>query len=111
MRLAGYDWVPETRLTRSLRESWQRGGPGQSQSVGPDTSGVSDSDQTGQWRFQGLCLVTAYMRRFPEKNSNWCCDCSFCFTVLYEFMGHSVNWSELCLGVLSLVKVKIVFSL
>lgn len=28
-RLAGYDWVPETKLTRSLRESWQRDRPGQ----------------------------------------------------------------------------------
>lgn len=31
VRLAGYDRVPETKLTRSLREPWQRGGPGWSQ--------------------------------------------------------------------------------
>lgn len=33
MRLAGYDWVPETKLTRSLQESWQRGKPGRSQNI------------------------------------------------------------------------------
>lgn len=31
VRLAGYDRVPETKLTRSLREPWQRGRPGWSQ--------------------------------------------------------------------------------
>lgn len=33
MRLAGYDWVPETKLMRSLRESWQQGRAGRSQNV------------------------------------------------------------------------------
>lgn len=31
VRPAGYDRVPETKLTRSLREPWQRGRPGWSQ--------------------------------------------------------------------------------
>lgn len=79
MRLAGYDWVPETKLTRSLREPWQRGRPGRSQNTCwllrehatyahlRRDNRVYDSDQLGQWRFWGLCLVTAYMRIFPEK--------------------------------------------
>ncbi|KAG7237759.1 hypothetical protein INR49_031771 [Caranx melampygus] len=33
VRLAGYDWVPETKLARSLRESWQQGRPGPSRDV------------------------------------------------------------------------------
>lgn len=33
VRPAGYDWVPETKLTRSLQEPWQRGRPGWSQNV------------------------------------------------------------------------------
>lgn len=34
MRLAGYDWVPETKLRRSLRESWQAGLGGVKTSAG-----------------------------------------------------------------------------
>lgn len=33
MRLAGYDWVPEAELTRSLWESWQRDTPGYMQNM------------------------------------------------------------------------------
>ena len=29
------------------------------------------------------------MRRFPEKTSNWRCDCNFCLNVLYD----KGNWS------------------
>lgn len=42
MRLAGYDWVPETKLTRSLRETWQRGRPGWSLKHLLVTSGARD---------------------------------------------------------------------
>lgn len=89
MRLAGYARVPETKLTRSLRESWQRGRAGQSQNICwllqvhvtyahlQRDNRVWDSDQLGQWRFWGLFSVTAYMRHFPEKTSNWCCNCNF----------------------------------
>lgn len=94
MRLAGYDWVPETKLTRSLRETWQRGQTWAESKHLLVTSGARDitfkrrtatpaSVTTAfffllffffvtltSWdkrRFWGLCSVTAYMRHFPEK--------------------------------------------
>lgn len=74
MRLAGYDWVPDAKLTRSLRESWQRGRAGRSQNTCwslqvhlQRNNRVPDRPAGTKGGFVGLSSVTAYMRYFPEK--------------------------------------------
>lgn len=74
MRLAGYDWVPETKLKRSLQKSWQRGRAGRSQKTSagyltssdpelvhlqPDSSNSSVSDRPA-WTEEVSGVVIGY---------------------------------------------------
>lgn len=67
MRLAGYDWVPETRSTRS------RGVPGEEAELArPENARRLDGSvlpptSTERGGFRGFCSVTAYMNYFPDN--------------------------------------------
>lgn len=122
VRLAGYDWVPETKLKRSLRESWQRGRAWRSQkneeekkkSAGwlratpsrfafsvDSVTAVFVTDQQGQRRFQGLCWVTAYMRNFPERSATGVATAISEDSNEFHEEGNCGTWSELGSGVLT----------
>lgn len=122
MRLAGYDWVPETKLKRSLRESWQRGRAWRSQkneeekkkSAGwlratpsrfafsvDSVTAVFVTDQQGQRLFQGLCWVTAYMRNFPERSATGVATAISEDSNEFHEEGNCGTWSELGSGVLT----------
>lgn len=99
VRLAGYDWVPETKLKRSLRESWQRGRAWRSQkneekkkkSAGYLASCHTESVRLQRWQcnssvcdwpagteeVSGVVLGYCIYEKLPWKISNWCCNCNF----------------------------------
>lgn len=98
VRLAGYDWVPETKLKRSLRESWQRGRAWRSRKKRRGKKEVcwlaschTESVRLQPWQcnssvcdwpagteeVSGVVLGYCIYEKLPWKISNWCCNCNF----------------------------------